>query len=87
MPTISLFYGIVIRMYQGRNEHNPPHFHAYYNDYKCIVNIINCEMTEGNMPAKQLKLILAWAEINKENLMSNWKLAMNGEELFKINPL
>jgi len=32
MPTISMFYGIVIRMYFAPKEHNPPHFHAYYQD-------------------------------------------------------
>jgi hypothetical protein len=28
MPTISIFYGIVIQMFF--DDHNPPHFHARY---------------------------------------------------------
>ena len=39
MPTISMFYGIIIRMYCTPKEHNPPHFHAYYQDYKAIIDI------------------------------------------------
>ncbi|MCC7358009.1 MAG: DUF4160 domain-containing protein [Anaerolineales bacterium] len=30
MPTISEFFGIVIRMYF--NDHLPPHFHAFYGE-------------------------------------------------------
>lgn len=39
MPTISMFYGIIIRMYFAPGEHNPPHFHVYYNEYKASVDI------------------------------------------------
>lgn len=39
MPTISMFYGIIIRMYCAPSEHNPPHFHAYYNESVAIINI------------------------------------------------
>lgn len=36
MPTISMFYGIVIRMYY--DDHNPPHFHAFFGEYEAIFN-------------------------------------------------
>lgn len=87
MPTISMFFGIIIRMYCAPKEHNPPHFHAYYGDYKAIIDINSCELIEGNLPSKQLKLVLAWSEIRKEELLADWKLAMNGELPFKIEPL
>lgn len=48
MPTISMFYGIIIRMYFTPSEHNRPHFHAYYQEYKAIVDIGSCEITGGN---------------------------------------
>lgn len=51
MPTISMFFGIIIRMYCSPKEHNPPHFHAYYQKYKAIIDINNCELTEGKLPA------------------------------------
>ncbi len=85
MPTISMFYGIVIRMYNN-GEHNPPHFHAFYQDYKATFNM-DGELTQGEMPLKQRKLIAAWAEIHKDELLANWDLAINDEPLYKINPL
>jgi len=87
MPTISMFYGIIIRMYCGRTEHNPPHFHAYYQEFKALVNISTCEIMQGNIPSKQSKLIVAWAELHKEELLADWNLAINGENPFNIEPL
>lgn len=87
MPTISMFYGIIIRMYCGRTEHNPPHFHAYYQEFKAMVNIQTCEIMQGNIPSKQSKLIVAWAELHKEELLADWNLAINGENPFNIDPL
>jgi len=44
-------------------------------------------MLDGDLPKKQMKLVLAWAELHQEELMANWKLVMNGEDPFKIDPL
>lgn len=87
MPTLSMFFGIVIRMYLGKSEHNPPHFHAYYQGSKGSFDINSCEMTEGNLPNRQVKLIVAWAELHKEELIADWDLAQNGEKPYKIDPL
>jgi hypothetical protein len=87
MPTISMFFGIVIRMYCDKAEHNPPHFHAYYQDRSATVDINSCEILTGSLPPKQTKLILAWAELHKEELLADWQLAANGELPFKIEPL
>ena len=87
MPTISMFFGIIIRMYYSPGEHPPPHFHAYYNEYRATVDIHTCEILEGNLPSRQTKLVLALAELHKDELIANWRLVMNGEEPFKINPL
>jgi len=87
MPTISMFYGIIVRMYFAPGEHNPPHFHAYYGEYKATVNIRTGEIIEGNIPVRQQKLVLAWAELRQEELMGDWNLVMNGEGPFKIRPL
>ena len=84
MPTISMFYGILIKMYY--DDHNPPHFHAFYNNYTAIFDFEG-ELLNGNMPIKQCKLISAWAIIHKEELLANWKLSENSESLFSINPL
>ncbi len=87
MPTISMFYGIIIRMYFAPGEHPPPHFHAYYAEYKAIVDIRTCDIIEGDLPSRQTKLVLAWAELHQDELQANWRLVMNGEEPFKIQPL
>ncbi len=87
MPTISMFFGIIVRMYCSPSEHNPPHFHVYYQNYKAVIDIKTCEIKEGNLPSKQIKLALAWAEIHKEDLLADWELASKGELPFKIEPL
>ncbi len=51
MPEISRFYGIVIAMFF--NEHNPPHFHADYGNYKIIINLDD-EIVTGFMPKRAL---------------------------------
>lgn len=84
MPTISMFYGIIIRMYY--DDHNPPHFHAFFGEYKATFNF-DGELIDGNMPNSKMKLISAWALIHKEDLMANWKLAKDSESLYNINPL
>ncbi len=85
MPTISMFFGIIIRMFF--DEHNPPHFHAYYSEHKAIFDIATGELIEGKFPPKQAKLVTAWSLIHQEELLANWKLAMENETLFKIKPL
>ena len=82
MPEISRFYGIIITMYSA--EHNPPHFHVYYGDKECVIDIQECAMVEGDMPQNKLRLVLAWCEIHKDELMQNWELAMKEKKLKKI---
>jgi len=87
VPTISMFFGIVIRMYFGKSEHMPPHFHAYYQDFDASISIETGELLEGSLPTRQMKFVLAWAEIHKEELLADWKLTMNGERPLPIDPL
>ena len=49
--------------------------------------IHECEMVEGEMPLNKLRLILAWCEIHKDELLQNWELAMKEKKLKKISPL
>lgn len=85
MPTISMFYGVLIQMYNN-NEHNPPHFHAIYGEYKATFNLEG-ELIEGSFPSKKQKLIAAWTVLHYDELLANWQLAINGEALYKIEPL
>lgn len=85
MPVISKFFGIDIMMYY--DDHNPPHFHAKYGEYKALVDINKARIIDGFMPSSQMKLILAWAIIHREELLEDWKLSQMMEELRKIEPL
>ena len=84
MPTISMFYGIMIYMYH--DEHNPPHFHAKYQEYRAVFNM-DGEIISGEMPKKQTKYIVAWADIHRDELLANWELIENNESVYKIEPL
>lgn len=85
MPQISLFRGIRITMYYS--DHNPPHFHAEYAGQKCLIDIQNGWVIEGALPARQLKLVLAWNELHQDELMQNWELAKQAQALLQIAPL
>ena len=87
MPCISEFYGLSIYMYNNGREHNPPHFHVFYGDLECIIDIHKCKKTEGKMPANKLRLILAWCEIHKDELLQNWEFATKKMDLRDIAPL
>ena len=84
MPEISRFYGIIIMMYW--QEHNPPHFHAVYQGFKMLVNILTLE-TKGEFPQRAKALIFEWISLHREELLKNWELSILGEPLEKINPL
>ncbi len=84
MPEISRFYGIIIRMFY--NEHNPPHFHFVFGEYKGVI-YIESGIIQAKAPIKVIKKVSEWYELNKEELAKNWELAQNGETLNKIEPL
>lgn len=88
MPTISMFYGILILMFfKDNRRHHLPHIHIRYQDYNASVSIEDGNILEGTLPNKQLRLVQAWIEIHREELMVDWELAVNGEEPFRIAPL
>lgn len=84
MPTISMFYGIIIRMFY--DDHNPPHFHVNYGNYFAMFDF-DGTLIEGSIPKRQQKLIEAWTVLHKDELTANWELCKNNETLFYINPL
>ncbi len=87
MPEISRFYGIVIYMYLL--DHNPPHFHAKYNDNEVMISIENFAVLQGNFPPKALSLVIEWASLHQKELLENWEnLNINNPASFKkIEPL
>ena len=85
MPTISMFRGI--KIFMNWREHQPPHFHATYGGDEVLISIKELEVLDGNIPSKQLKMLLGWAAFHQEELMENWELAESKQELCIIEPL
>ena len=85
MPTISMFFGILIRMFF--NEHAPPHFHAEYAECKAVIDIRTFEVIEGKLPRRALELVLDWAELHQAELMEDWELCRKHVEPRPIEPL
>lgn len=67
MLEISRFYGIVIYMFF--NDHNPPHFRVKYSEFEANILIENGTILNGDLPISKLKLVAAWAEIHREELL------------------
>ena len=71
MPEISRFFGIIIRMFvEAGGPHHTPHFHAYCQDQVGIYSIERIERLAGSLPRRQERLVLAWAELQQEDLLS-----------------
>jgi hypothetical protein len=66
----------------------PPHFHVEYAKYKAKINIIDGELIEGSLPRKALRLVQAWAEKHKDELLINYEQSLTeGGIISKIEPL
>jgi hypothetical protein len=88
MPTISMFYGIIIRMFfMDSGKHKLPHVHVEFQSKEAVVSLPAGELLEGDLPVKKLRLVQAWMAIHEEELIANWSLAERGEPIFKIDPL
>lgn len=81
MPEISRFYGIVVYMFF--NDHNPPHFKVKYAEFEANIVIENGRILNGDLPLSKLKLVSAWAEIHKSELLR----MLNSKNFHKIEPL
>ena len=68
-------------------KHHRPHIHANFGEYDAVIAIDDGEIIDGALPKKKLKLVQAWIEIHQEELLADWKLAMTGQQPFKIDPL
>ena len=88
MPAISMFYGILIRMFFLDSEkHHVPHIHADYQGDVAVYSILDGTTLAGDLPSNKHKLVVAWIEIHREDLLADWNLAVNGKTPFPIKGL
>ncbi len=85
MPTISRFLGITISMYY--DDHQPPHFHARSGEFNAKVRTDTLELLVGDLPRRELRIVLAWAELHASELQEDWRRARVGETLLEVEPL
>ncbi len=81
MPEICRFLGIVITMYF--DEHNPPHFHVRYNEFRAVMSIRELNLLEGRLPARVRGLVQEWAELHQEQLLIMWQT----KDFHRLDPL
>lgn len=88
MPVISMFYGIIVSLYFIDNKrHKKPHLHARYQDDEVVVSLPDGEVLDGGLPPAKMRLLLAWMEIHRDELMADWELAVSGQHPYRIEPL
>lgn len=85
MPTLSQFYGVLIRMYFA--DHAPPHFHALYGDAEALIDIRTLEVIEGQLPRRAQALVLEWAAQHRAALQEDWDLCAARKSPQPIPPL
>ncbi len=86
MPEISRFFGIIIRMFF--RDHNPPHFHVAYNEFRATIAIEELSVIAGEIPPTALTLVRKWATQHRQELLENWDAMATGYKKYKkIQPM
>ena len=88
MPVISMFHGILVYMYGfDAEQHHRPHIHARYAEHEGVDDIETAELLAGSLPRSQARLVEAWIELRRQELLTDWTLAVHGAPPFRIDPL
>jgi hypothetical protein len=70
VPEVSRFFGMSILMYF--NDHDPPHFHVRYNEYRAVFSISDLKMTDGSLTSRVVAMVLEWAFMHRTELVEVW---------------
>lgn len=85
MPTISIFFGIVIKMFY--DDHNPPHFHAEHQGEMAVFDFRG-NILRGDISSRTaVRLIREWVDLHQPELDENWERMVSGKQFEKIEPL
>ena len=85
MPTLSIFFGIVIYIYWS--DHNPPHIHARYSGEEAVIAIGTLSVLEGSLPKRALAMVFEWMREHQDELLTAWELASKNIPPARISPL
>lgn len=83
MPVISRFYGMIVKMFFLASEHNPPHIHVVYGEYVGLIDIRTCEMLQGDLPQKALKIVQEWMALHQAALLKMWET----QDIYPLPPI
>lgn len=88
MPTICMFYGIIISMFfEIKEKHHLPHIHVRYQSNRASIAIEDGVVLAGELPFRQLRMVQVWVDLHRDELLADWELAKEGVEPFRIDPL
>jgi len=85
MPVISTFYGIAIMMFYA--EHGVPHFHVRYAEHQLVMGIDPIQVLAGEAPTRVVSMVTEWAELHRQELLSNWERCRDGQPPTRVAPL
>lgn len=85
MPEICRFFGIVIKMFW--DDHNPPHFHAFYAGEEALIDITSLSVFAGHLSPRALGLVIEWTTLHQQDLLDDWRRAEEQRPLESIEPL
>jgi hypothetical protein len=73
VPTIAYFLGIAVRMFF--NDHDPPHFHVRYQQFRARVRIEDGVIIDGQLPPTVVRVVKEWTALRRDALIRNWIVA------------
>ena len=85
MPTLAIFYGLVIQIYW--RDHPPPHFHVRYAEHEAQIDIRSIAVLKGSLPRRAEAMVLEWAREHQTELLVAWEAASAGQQTAEIAPL
>ena len=85
MPTVAVFYGIVVTMYA--DDHRYPHFHVRYAEYRASYALGTRSIIVGRVPLRVARLVEEWASLHERELKANWDKVRSHQSVQRIPPL
>ena len=73
--------------FMDTRQHHTPHIQAMYQGYEAVFAIDIADLLDGKFSPKQTRLVQAWMELRREELVADWSLAVKGQPVERVEPL